>query len=46
MMFLQRCRMKYKYHKQYRLPNFDYSSEGEYFITICVDNRKHHFGEI
>jgi len=46
MMFLQGCGMKYKYHKQYRLPNFDYSGEGEYFVTICVDNRKHHLGEI
>lgn len=38
--------MKYKNHKQYRLPNFDYSGEGEYFVTICVDNREHHLGEI
>lgn len=38
--------MKYKNHKQYRLPNYDYSDEGEYFVTICVDDRKHHFGEI
>lgn len=38
--------MKYKQHKQYRLPDFDYSGEGEYFVTICVDNRKHYFGEI
>lgn len=46
MMFLQGCSMKYKFHKQYRLQNFDYSGEGKYFVTICVDNRKHHFGAI
>ena len=38
--------MKYKLHKQYRLPKFDYAGEGNYFITICIDDRKHHFGEV
>ena len=38
--------MQYKENKQYRLRNFDYSGDGEYFVTICVDNRKHYFGEI
>jgi REP element-mobilizing transposase RayT len=38
--------MNYKYHKQYRLPNFDYSGEGEYFVTVCTADRKHHFGEV
>lgn len=37
---------KYKDNKQYRLPNFDYSGEGEYFVTICTANRKRHFGKI
>ena len=32
--------------KQIRLRNFDYSSEGAYFITICTKNREHYFGEI
>ncbi len=27
--------------KQYRLPNYDYSSNGAYFITICTNNKKH-----
>jgi putative transposase len=36
----------YKKHKQYRLPNFDYSANGYYFITICTKDREHHFGKI
>lgn len=38
--------MKFKYHKQYRLPEFDYSSNRGYFITIVTKNREHFFGEI
>lgn len=38
--------MAYQYHKQYRLPGFDYSSNNSYFITIATKDRKHHFGEI
>ena len=38
--------MGYKKHKQYRLKDFDYSSEGEYFVTICTAGRKHYFGKI
>ena len=29
-----------------RLKNYDYSSDGAYFITICTKNREHYFGEI
>ncbi len=29
-----------------RLPDFDYSQEGAYFITICVKGRKYLFGNI
>lgn len=29
-----------------RLPNWDYSWPGIYFITICTHNRIHYFGEI
>jgi putative transposase len=36
----------YKKHKQYRLPNFDYSTNGYYFIIICTKHREHHFGKI
>ena len=32
--------------KQYRLPNFDYASNGFYFITICTFNREYFFGKI
>lgn len=38
--------MIFKIHKQYRLPNFDYSSNNMYFITICTKNRDHYLGEI
>lgn len=30
----------------FRLKNWDYGSEGLYFITICTQNREHFFGEI
>ncbi len=29
-----------------RLPGYDYSSDGAYFVTICTKDRIHHFGEI
>ncbi len=29
-----------------RLPDYDYSSEGAYFVTICTKNREGLFGEI
>jgi len=29
-----------------RLQNWDYASEGAYFITICTKDRFHYFGEI
>lgn len=32
--------------KSYRLKNYDYSSNGYYFITICTKNMIKHFGEI
>ena len=36
----------YKKYKQYRLPNFDYSTNGYYFITICTKDREYFFGKI
>ena len=38
--------MKYKEHKQYRLPGHDYSRDGYYFVTICTKDRKHFFGNV
>ena len=38
--------MSYKKQKQYRLPGYDYSAMGDYFITVCTKNRIHHFGKI
>jgi REP element-mobilizing transposase RayT len=38
--------MNYQKVKQYRLPNFDYSGEGQYFVTICINERKPYFGRI
>lgn len=32
--------------KQLRLDNYDYSSNGAYFVTVCVKDRMHLFGEI
>ena len=32
--------------KQLRLKNYNYSSEGYYFITVCVKNRENLLGEI
>ena len=43
--------MNEKYKNKYRiksarLPNWDYGSNGMYFITICTQNRVHFFGKI
>lgn len=38
--------MRFKDHKQYRLKDYDYGSDGYYFVTICTKNREHYFGEI
>lgn len=43
--------MQNKYQHKYRitsarLQNWDYSTNGAYFITICTKNRKHFFGTI
>ena len=43
--------MSDKFRNKYRIPstrlqNWDYSSNGYYFITICTKERKHNFGEI
>ena len=29
-----------------RLKDWDYSSNGYYYVTICTKNREHYFGEI
>ncbi len=38
--------MSSKFCKSLRLPNFDYSQDGAYFITIVTQNRACLFGEI
>lgn len=43
--------MSEKFQNKYRsesarLKNWDYGSNGAYFITICTKNREHFFGEI
>lgn len=40
-----------KYQNKYRIPSarwaaWDYSSNGAYFVTICVDERAHVFGRV
>jgi REP element-mobilizing transposase RayT len=40
-------KFKNKYRiTSHRLKNYDYSSSGAYFITICTKNREHFFGKI
>jgi len=43
-------KMNEKYKNLYRIPsarlqNWDYTSDGAYFITICTKNKSHFFGE-
>ncbi|MGE5557822.1 MAG: transposase [Bacillota bacterium] len=38
--------MVYKLHKQYRLPGYDYSQSGTYFITVCTKDRECYLGKI
>ena len=38
--------MQYKYQKQYRHKNYDYSQNGFYFVTICAKNHQMFFGNI
>ena len=35
-----------KNRKQMRLPQYDYSQSGYYFVTICIKNHKCYFGNI
>ncbi|MBN2418545.1 MAG: hypothetical protein JXL81_04120 [Deltaproteobacteria bacterium] len=37
--------MKGNKRKQIRIPNYDYSENGYYFVTICSNARKNMFGE-
>ena len=36
----------HRHRRSIRLPEYDYSSEGLYFITICVHERRSLFGTI
>ena len=36
----------YKNRKSIRLKNYDYTQDGLYFVTICIQNREHLLGEI
>ncbi|MCL2753262.1 MAG: transposase [Defluviitaleaceae bacterium] len=38
--------MDYRSRKSNRIPEYDYSQAGAYFVTICSHNRKHIFGKI
>ena len=37
---------KHTFRKQNRLPEYDYSAPGYYFITICTEEHKMYFGQI
>ena len=41
----EKFRNKYRINSA-RLKNYDYSSNGAYFITIVTKNREHFFGKI
>lgn len=50
-MRLQKMKMPKKYKNKYRTtshrkPNWDYSSDGAYFLTICTQHRSRNLGEI
>ena len=38
--------MAYQKQRQHRLPGYDYTQPGSYFITICTHDREHFFGEV
>ncbi len=38
--------MRINARKTIRLPNYNYSSPDDYFVTICTKNKQHYFGEI
>ncbi|MEW6684583.1 MAG: transposase [Candidatus Edwardsbacteria bacterium] len=35
-----------KHRRSIRLPAYDYSQEGAYYVTICVENRRCLFGDV
>jgi REP element-mobilizing transposase RayT len=37
---------RFKDSKKFRLPEYDYRSDGYYYVTICTKNREECFGEI
>jgi hypothetical protein len=37
---------KVNQRRSLRLKNYDYTSSGAYFVTICVQNREYLFGQI
>ncbi len=42
----QKSDMQSQPHKSVRLKDYDYSSSGYYFVTICTDDKQHLFGQI
>ena len=38
--------MEHRQRKQIRIPNYDYSQNGYYFVTICTENRERILAEI
>jgi len=37
---------KIHYRQSIRLKDYDYTSDGAYFLTICAQNKEHRFGDI
>src|SRR5690554_1916348 len=42
---MEKFQNKYRV-SSFRLKNWNYCSEGDYFITICTQNMEHYFGKI
>ena len=46
-MLYDQTKFKNKYRiESTRLPDWDYSNEGWYFVTICTKDKKHSFGDV
>ena len=42
----KKCNSNIHHRRSIRLPGYDYSQDGWYFITICTQNKKYMFGTI
>lgn len=50
-LYIKNTPLMEKYLGKYRIPsnrhqNYDYSTSGAYYLTICTRNREHYFGDV